>query len=75
MNFDEIMLYGLDWELFCWDVIVFQLWQLVLADYGDSIAISMLLTFMCDKFMIVTRALSGEKNLSAKSIIDNKFFI
>jgi len=75
MNFDDVMLYGLDWELFVWDVIIFQLWQMVIADYGDSVAIACFLTFMCDKVLMVGRTIAGEKNLSKKSIIDNKFFI
>jgi len=75
MNFDDVMLYGLDWELFIWDVIIFQLWQMVIADYGDSVAISIFLTYMCDKIIIIARSIAGEKNLSRRSVIDNKFFI
>ena len=75
MNFDDVMLYGLDWELFIWDVIIFQLWHMVIADYGDSVAISIFLTYMCDKIIIIARSIAGEKNLSRRSVIDNKFFI
>ena len=48
---------------------------MVIAEFGDSVAISMLLTYMCDKILMVYRSIAGEKNLSKKSIIDNKFFI
>lgn len=75
MNFDDVLLYGLDWDLFIWDIFIFQLWQLVIADYGDSVAIAMFLTYMCDKIIVISRSIAGEKNLSKKSIIDNKFFI
>jgi len=76
MNYDEVMLYGIDWELFIWNIVVFQFWMVVLTDYNvDKFAISVVLTFLIDKGLMITKAFFGERNLSKKAMIDNKFFI
>lgn len=71
MNFDEVLISGIEWEWFIWDIFVYQMWMLTL----NSCAISIFLTFICDKILYTARAFWGEKNLSRKAIIDNKFFM
>ena len=71
MNFDKVLLSGIEWELFIFDIFVYQMWMLTL----DSCAISIFLTYICDKILYTARAFWGEKNISRKSIIDNKFFM
>lgn len=69
--FDSVLLFGLDWEWFVLNIYVFQMWMLTV----DSCAQSIMLTLLCDKIMIFIRGWFGERNLSKKSIIDNKFFV
>ena len=76
MNYDDIMLYGIDWELFIWNIVVFQFWIIVLSNYNfDVFALSVVLTYLIDKALMITKSFFGERNLSKKAMIDNKFFI
>ena len=47
------------------------MWMLSL----DNCAISIYLTFICDRILFEIRKLFCEKNLARKAIIDNKFFM
>jgi len=76
MNYDDIMLYGIDWDLFIWNIVVFQFWIIVLSNYKfDVFALSVVLTYLIDKALMITKSFFGERNLSRKAMIDNKFFI
>lgn len=70
MNFDEILISGIEWDWFIWDILVFQMWQLTIG----NLYLSVYLTFICDEIMFRARTFFGEKNLAKKAIIDNKFF-
>jgi succinate-acetate transporter protein len=71
MNFDSVLYSGIEWELYIWNIFIYQMWMLTL----DSCAIALFLTFICDKIVNSIRSFFAEKNLSKKAIIDNKFFM
>lgn len=70
MNFDKVMLSGIEWELYIWNIFMYQMWMLTL----DSCAIALFLTFVGDMLLNIIRSFLAEKNLSKKAIIDDKFF-
>ncbi len=70
MTFDDVLLSGIEWDWFIWDIFMFQMWQLTI---GNTY-IAIYLTFICDEIMFRARTFFGEKNLAKKAIIDNKFF-
>lgn len=70
-SFDSVLLFGIDWEWYILNIYTFQMWMLTI----DSLAQSIMLTLICDKILISVRSFVGERNLSKKSIIDNKFFV
>jgi meckelin len=70
MNFDEVLILGIEWDWFIWDLFIFQMFQLTI----NNTYISIYLTFICDEIMFKARTFFGEKNLAKKAIIDNKFF-
>lgn len=70
-SFDNVLLFGVDWEWYLFNIYTFQMWMLTL----ESCAFSMMMTLLLDRILIKIRDFSGEKNLSRKTIIDNKFFV
>lgn len=69
-SFDNILLFGIDWEWYLLNIYTFQMWMLTV----DSFAQSIMLTLICDKLLIFIRSWCGLRNLSKKSIINDKFF-
>lgn len=69
-SFDNVLIFGIDWEWYLFNIYTFQMWMLTI----ESCALSIMLTLICDMILTGIRSFCGEKNLSKKSIIDNKFF-
>ncbi len=70
-SWESVLFSGIEWEWYIWNVFVFQMWMLTI----DSAAISIFLTFICDRLLFNARSFWCEKNLARKAIIDNKFFM
>ena len=71
MTFDKVMMSGIEWEIFIWNIYIYQMWMLTLG----SCALALFLTFVCDMLLNFIRAILAENNLSKKAIIDDKFFM
>ena len=68
-NFSDVLFSGMEFEWFIMDLYWFQMWMIALKD----VEIAMLLTFICDQILYLVRVFIGEKNLSKKAVIDNRF--
>lgn len=69
-NFDDVLFSGMEWDWFLMDVFLFQMWTLAL----KNCEIAIFLTFLCDQILYYIRVFLGEKNISKKAVIDNRFF-
>lgn len=69
-SFDNVLLFGIDWEWYLFNIYVFQMWMITI----QSFSLSIMLTLICDRILTSIKRFCGEKNLSKKAIIDNKFF-
>lgn len=69
-NFDDVLFSGMEWDWFLMDMFLFQMWTLAL----KNCEIAIFLTFLCDQILYYIRVFLGEKNVSKKAVIDNRFF-
>ena len=69
-NFDDVLFSGMEWDWFIMDVFLLQMWMIAL----KNIEIGFFLTFLCDQILYFIRVFLGEKNVSKKAVIDNRFF-
>ena len=69
-TFDDVLFTGMEWDWFIMDVFILQMWMIAL----KNIEIGIFLTFLCEQILYFVRVLLGEKNVSKKAVIDNRFF-
>ena len=70
LKFDDVFFSGMEWEWMMMDMFIYQFWTRIL----HNCEIGILLTYICDYFLYYIRAYFGEKNVSKKSVIDERFF-
>ena len=70
LKFDDVFFSGMEWEWMMMDMFIYQFWTRIL----HNCEIGILLTYVCDYFLYYIRAYLGEKNVSKKSVIDERFF-
>ena len=70
LKFDDVFFSGMEWEWMMMDMFIYQFWTRIL----HNCEIGILLTYICDYFLYYIRAYLGEKNVSKKSVIDERFF-
>ena len=70
-SFDSVLLYGHEFSLTIFEVLVFSFTDLFAADY----LISALVTYLVSKLIAVVRYTMGKRNLAAKTLIDKRFLI
>lgn len=70
-SFDSVMLYGHEFSLTIFEVLVFSFTDLFTGDF----LISALVTYIVTKAIAVIRYTLGKKNLATKTLIDRRFLI
>ena len=73
-NFDDVLFSGMELEWLIMTIYWFQMWLISLEKYGNSLPISIFLTFICETILYKARVFFGEKNVAKKAVIDNRFF-
>ena len=68
-NFDDVLFSGMEWEWFIMDLFFFQ--ALMVAGLDEYI--SMLVTFVFDYILYYIRSYFGNRNVSKKAVIDDRF--
>ena len=68
-NFDDVLFSGMEWEWFIMDLFVFQMLMI----YTDDNYISMFVTFVFDYILYYIRIYFGNKNVSKKAVVDDRF--
>ena len=70
-SFDSVMLYGHEFSLTIFEVLVFCFADLFCQDF----LIAALITYIVTKIIAVVRYTFGKKNLATKTLIDRRFLI
>ena len=70
-SFDSVLLYGNEFSLTIFEVLVFAFTDLFASDF----LISALVTYLVSKAMSVVRYTAGRANLATKTLIDRRFLI
>ena len=68
-NFDDILFYGMEWEWFVMDLFIFQMLMII----SDDNYLSLFCTFVIDYILYYIRVFFGNKNVSKKAVIDERF--
>ena len=68
-NFDDVLFSGMEWEWFIMDLFFFQ--AIMVGGYDEYIA--MLITFIIDYILYYIRSYFGNRNVSKKAVIDDRF--
>ena len=70
-SFDSVLLYGNEFSLIVFEVLVFSFVDLFTADY----LISALITYIVTNLISILRYTLGKRNLATKTLIDKRFLI
>jgi meckelin len=70
-SFSRVLLYGQEFSLTVWEVLVLSLVDLLAQDFLLAAAI----TFLLAKFLAAVRYFLGRSNLAAKTLIDRRFLV
>ena len=76
INFDNVLFMGMEIEWLISVIYWWQMWTISLERYGggaQSFALSIFLTYVCEKILFKIRTFFGEKNVAKKAVIDNRF--
>ena len=76
INFDNVLFMGMEIEWLISVIYWWQMWTITLERYGggaQSFALSIFLTYVCEKILFKIRIFFGEKNVAKKAVIDNRF--
>ena len=73
-NFDNVLFTGMELEWLIMVIYWFQMWTIALDKYGNSMALSVFLTYIVEKVLFKCRVFFGERNVARKAIIDDRFF-
>ena len=76
VNFDNVLFMGMEIEWLISVIYWWQMWTITLERYGggaQSFALSIFLTYVCEKILFKIRIFFGEKNVAKKAVIDNRF--
>ena len=76
INFDNVLFMGMEIEWLISVIYWWQMWTITLERYGggaQSFALSIFLTYVCEKILFKIRTFFGEKNVAKKAVIDNRF--
>ena len=68
-NFDEILFYGMEWEWFVMDLFLFQFLMII----SNDNFLSMFITYIFDYLLYYIRIFFGNRNVSKKAVIDDRF--
>ena len=68
-NFDEVLFYGMEWEWFVMDLFLFQFLMII----SDDNFLSMFITYIFDYLLYYIRIFFGNRNVSKKAVIDDRF--
>ena len=61
----------LEWLIFV--IYIWEMWCLSLERYGQSLPISIFLTYVMERIFFKIRVFFGEKNVAKKAVVDNRF--
>jgi len=70
-NYDKVLFYGETWNLILFNLLcvtTFDLWW-------DNTMLAIFATFLFDKFFVIMRTITGNANLSNKTLVDDRFMI
>jgi len=68
-NFDEVLFYGMEWEWFVMDLFLFQFLMII----SNDNFLSMFITYIFDYLLYYIRIFFGNRNVSKKAVIDDRF--
>ena len=72
-NFDDVLFIGMELEFLIFVIYVWQMWCISLQRYGQSLPISIFMTYVMEQIFFRVRVFFGEKNVAKKAVIDNRF--
>ena len=70
-NFTSCIFLGHDFDVFLFSALTYAVSDL----WFDSAACSILITYLCWKLLVLTRSFFGERNLSNRTLVDDRFLI
>ena len=72
-NFEDVLFIGMELEWLIFVIYIFNMWCIALEKYGQSLPISILMTYIMEKMFWKIRIFFGEKNVAKKAVVDNRF--
>jgi meckelin len=72
-NFEDVLFIGMELEWLIFVIYIFNMWCIALEKYGQSLPISILMTYVMERIFWKIRIFFGEKNVAKKAVVDNRF--
>ena len=72
-NFEDVLFIGMELEWLIFVIYIWEMWCLSLERYGQSLPISIFLTYVMERIFFKIRVFFGEKNVAKKAVVDNRF--
>lgn len=72
-NFDDVLFIGMELEWLIFVIYCWQMWVIALQRYGQSMPMSIFLTYILEQLFFRVRVFFGEKNVAKKAVVDNRF--
>ena len=72
-NFDDVLFIGMELEWLIFVIYCWQMWVIALQRYGQSMPMSIFLTYILEQIFFRVRVFFGEKNVAKKAVVDNRF--
>ena len=70
-SFNSILLYGNEWTLMLFDLLVFAF----VDSFAQDFVLAGIITYIVTKLLIMLRNKFGRKNLTRKTLVDERFLI
>jgi meckelin len=72
-NFEDVLFLGMELEWLIFVIYIWEMWCLSLEKYGQSLPISIFMTYVMERMFYKIRVFFGEKNVAKKAVVDNRF--
>ena len=72
-NFEDVLFIGMELEWLIFVIYIWEMWCISLEDYGQSLPISIFMTYVMERIFFKIRIFFGEKNVAKKAVVDNRF--
>ena len=74
-NFEDVLFIGMELEWLIFVIYIFNMWCISLEKYGQSLPISIFMTYVMERMFWKIRIFFGEKNVARKAVVDFFLFV